>query len=160
MNLITDLKALDKAIASIATRGKKLDADIQHAGLSCLQHLDAHGDMGPLTRLLFALPKGARSNALLDWAQKFGKVTVNVGADHKTKPFLFDKEGKTDLAGATELPWYECKPEKPANLEFSLAAQLAQLIKKAEKAANDEGVALDANHVELMAKLKTLTAAA
>lgn len=159
MKLITDLKALDKAIASIALRGKKLDADIQLAGLSALNHLDLHGDMGPLTRLFFALPKGARGNALMDWAQTFGKVTINVGPDRKEKPFLYNKEGKTDLGGATEKPWYECKPTKDPATEFSLAGMLARVIKQAEKAAN-EGVTLDANHDEIMAKLKTLAAAA
>ena len=154
--LITDIKLLDKAIVSIATRGKKLDADIQLAGLSCLDMLDKHGNIGPLERLLFALPKGARKNAFIEWAVTFGKATINEGPDKKDKPFLFNREAVTDLVKADEKKWYAFQLEKPLDLNFSIKAMAAMLVKKAEQAAAREGAVLDDDHADKLAALKTL----
>lgn len=156
ITLITDIKLLDKAIVSIANRGKKLDDDIQLAGLSCLDMLDKHGNIGPLERLLFALPKGSRKNAFMEWAVTFGKATLNEGADKKEKPFLFDRDATTDLVKADEKKWYEFQLEKPLDLNFSIAAMAAALVKKAEAAAAREGAVLDDDHAVKLAALKTL----
>lgn len=127
--------AILKAIASIQTRGKKLDQDIQDAGLSCLAHIDQHGDVGPMNRLYLALPAGSRKSALMDWAQTYGKVQPNLDAkSNKEAPFLYDKAGSTDLQAASDKPWYKHKPEKPIEVEFDLRGKILQLVKQAEKA--------------------------
>lgn len=152
VKLLTSTADMDKAIASIKNRGAKLDADIQLVGLSALAHLDKCGDLGPLTRLYFAMPKGSRTNALMDWAQTFGKVTVNTGADRKEKPFCFNKQAVTNMDGAIEKPWYECKkPQDPA-LEFDFVAKLNALLKSATK----DGVKLKDGQQELIAKARAL----
>lgn len=156
LKLITDMKALDKAIVSIANRGKKLDSDIQLAGLSCLDMIEKHGNIGPMNRLHAALSKGARKNALLEWGVTFGKLSLNEGADKKESPFVFNREGVTNMALAVENPWYDFQPEKAIVLEFSLQAMVAQLIKKAEDAAKRDGAVLDDTHNEKLAALKAL----
>lgn len=152
MKLITTAAAINKAIDSIARRGKKLDADIQHAGLSCLNHNQEHGDVTLLCNLFNAMPKGSRRNALAEWALKFGKVKLNEDkSTAKELPFLFDKEGSTDLSGAAESPWYDCKPEKPLLEEFDFVSQYNALIKKAT-AAGQAGIPIKG--AELMQRLQ------
>ncbi len=133
--LIVGAADITKAIESIQRRGEKLDADIQHAGLSILSHIDQHGDVTLLCRLFAAMPKGSRRNALAEWAFAFGKVKPNLDSgSSKELPFLYDKEGTTNLEAAAEKPWYTFKPEKPVSEEFDFAGMLQSLIKKAETA--------------------------
>ncbi len=133
--LIVGAADITKAIESIQRRGEKLDADIQHAGLSILSHIDQHGDVTLLCRLFTAMPKGSRRNALAEWAFAFGKVKPNLDStSSKELPFLLDKEGSTDLEAAAAKPWYTFKPEKPVSEEFDFAGMLQALIKKADAA--------------------------
>lgn len=67
---------INKAIASIHTRGKKLDADIQTAGLSILNHANEHGDSTLADKLVLALPKGSRKLALTEWLLEIGRAHV------------------------------------------------------------------------------------
>jgi hypothetical protein len=164
--MIIGVDALNKAIKSIAARGKKLDDDIQLAGLSALNHLDLHGDIGPINRLHLALSRGARKAAMIEWASKYGKLSVNVGKDAKEVPFLYHKEGTTNLAGGHAEPWFDCKPDDEVPVAFSLKQLIAMAIKKEEKeqaaiaervAANPDYVLeLDADHAETLAALIAL----
>lgn len=127
--------AIEKAIASIHTRGKKLDADIQQCGLSVLVHIDKCGDITLFERLYASMPTGMRRNALVEWATQFGKLVVNLDdSSKKAKPFLFSKTKATNIEGAIEKPWYDCKPEKPVDEEFDFAAALTSLLNRAKKA--------------------------
>ena|SRR5690625_4561164 len=142
MKLITDIKALNTAIDSIARRGKKLDEDIQLAGLSCLNHIDQHGDVTVLCRLFNAMPRGSRRNALAAWAAAHGKVQVNVDSKtNKEKPFLFDRTRGTQLEAAAESPWWDFKPERPLEEEFDFEAALAALFNRARK-AKEQGITI------------------
>lgn len=129
--LIVGTANLSKAVASILNRGKKLDADIQLAGVSILAHIAEHGNVTLMNDLVAALPKGSRKNALLEWACKFGKLRLNEGADRKVTPLLFNKEGTTDIDGAWDKPWYEFQPEKELVALFDVQAELAKLLKRA-----------------------------
>lgn len=138
-----DHKAITLAIASIKTRGAKLDSDIQLTGLSILAHIQKHREVSLFGQLYAAMPQGSRKNALLKWALAFGAITVNM--DKKTSkdtPFLFNKEradseAGTDLAGATAKPWFLFKPEASPRDAFNLEATikaLHELIAKQVKA--------------------------
>lgn len=137
--LITETKLIDKAIASIANRGKKLDGDIQVAALSVINHIEKHGDVTLANRLFDALPKGARRLALAEWLLAFGKLAAN--ADKLTAKagvhFVYAKEKKTDLAGGEETPWYEMKKEADVATAFDVQAELARLLAKIKKAQRD-----------------------
>lgn len=133
VKLITDVKALDAAIVSIGKRGKKLDDDIQLAGLSCIAHTEKCGDIGPVNRLFLALPKGARKNAFAEWALMFGKYVLNEGATRKEMPFLFGKEKVTNMEGAQDKPWFECKPEQDVLTVVDIPGMVAALLKRIQK---------------------------
>lgn len=134
MKLITVQSELVKFIESIATRGKKLDSDIQLAGLSCLQHLKDHGDIGQVNRLYAALGKGARKSALTSWLLSYGQIVPNMDkATIKDAPFKFDKgsEKATNVEGAQADPWYDHKPDQEPDEVFDLMKAVEQIIKKA-----------------------------
>ena len=139
IKLITETKLIDKAIASIANRGKKLDGDIQVAALSVINHIEKHGDVTLANRLFDALPKGARRLALAEWFLAFGKLAANT--DKLTVKagvhFVYAKDKKTDLAGGEETPWYEMKKEADVATAFDVQAELARLLAKIKKAQKD-----------------------
>ncbi|AGW43585.1 hypothetical protein JG068_03 [Burkholderia phage JG068] len=70
--LMTKAAEMEKAIASIANRGKKLDADIHQAACSTLAHAINHGDVTLAQKLVAAMPKSARTKALAAWFVDFG----------------------------------------------------------------------------------------
>lgn len=127
--LITDSAKLDKAILSIAGRGKKLDNDIWIAAVSAINHHAEHGDTSKINNLVAAMPKGARVNALRDFIQCFGAVDY----DTAQKIFVHVKGASADVAGAMETSWTEFKPEaeyKP----FDALAAITAMAKKAKDA--------------------------
>lgn len=149
------VKQCNAAISQIKITGKGLDEAVQTVGLSVLQHIEANREVSLAIKLLNALPKGARSNALVEWFIRFGMVKVN--ADKATKgqfPLLFDKERGTNLEGAVAKPWHKCRPERPASEVFDLEAQVKALLKRAA-AALKEGKEVKGG-AELLAKLQGL----
>ncbi len=125
---------LDKAIKSIAQRGAKLDADIQVAALSALNHLAEHRDAVFCGKLYNNMPKGSRRSSLALWFTAFGAVKLNTDAATKGEfPFVFDKQGKTDLDGAAAMQWHEAKQEPELEDLFDIKAALAAVLKKATK---------------------------
>lgn len=131
MKLVTEKAELTKLIDGIATRGKRLDADIQLAGVSCLSHLKAHGDIGFVNRLYLALAKGARKSALTSWLLAYGALVANTGEDKLTKPFVYTKDKVTDVEAAFEDPWFDHKPDAAPDEVFDLAKAVEAIIKKA-----------------------------
>ena len=123
-----------KAIASITNRGKKLDADIQYAGLSVLNHIELHGDVTLANELFKGMPQGSRKNALAEWFLAYGKLEVNTGESKKDAPFLYSKDKVTKLDEAAATEWYKFKPEAPVDEVFDFQAMLQALLSKAEKA--------------------------
>lgn len=133
MKLITDAKAIDIAIKSIQSRGSKLAKDIHICAVSCLAHIDKHGDITLLNRLMAALPGGWRSNAIKAWSEDHGKVNW----DNTQKAFVYDKSKVSNLEGAIATSPEEYKPEaeyKPMDLAEAIKA----LIKKAKDRVNSE----------------------
>ncbi len=114
-------KDVDKFIVSIKNRGAKLDHDIHSAAMACLNHADKHGDTTLMVRLLMALPKSTRRNALGQWAIAFGKFMQNPDAKAVgTTPLVYDKAANTDLAGAQMKPFWDFRnvPEGTQDWQF------------------------------------------
>lgn len=151
MKLYQNAADIAKAIKSIQTRGKTLAKDIHLTGVSCLDHIEKHGDITLLNNLVAALPGGWRKNAVIAWAEYMGKVKF----DTQAKAFVYDKNGVTSLEAAMEVSPEDFKPE-PEYKPMDLAAMIEAMIKKAEKADADKGDKVDA---ELLAKVKALVAA-
>lgn len=146
--LIEGTTAINKAIDSIETRGKRLDRDIWVAAVSAMAHHAKHGDVTLVNRLVSAMPKGSRVNALREYIMAFGKVAWS----EENKTFVHDKEGTFDLEGALGVSWVEFKPE-PEYVPFDAGAALRQLMKKVEKADPAKGDKVPAGMVERLSAL-------
>ena len=149
-----------KLIDGIKTRGAKLDADIQTAAVCSAIHAHQHSDASLLIRLVQALPKGSRSNALKDWMLRYAPIAFDKDGEIVfSRPYdNKDEESRTAAVAACEAAthWTEHKPE-PKFVPFDLGAALAALLKKAEAAAKDTEHA-DAHKIdpEVLGKLKAL----
>lgn len=124
---------LTSAIANIAKASRTLEDAIHVAAVSALVHAEECGNTTPMVDLLAAVPAFSRKNALMLWAAKFGKFAVT--ADGKSVEYA--KFAKTDVEAAMALPFWDFKPEQPIKA-FDLAAELAKLVARAEKAAKDD----------------------
>jgi hypothetical protein len=155
MTMLT-LKQCAAAIQQIKITGKGLDDTIQSVGLSVLQHVEAHREASLAIKLLKALPKGSRSNALIDWMTQCGMLSVNLNKlTAKEFPLVFNKEGKTDLERAAAKAWYKWKPEASPVLEFDFGAKLSALL-KAVADAQAKGVTVKG--VEMLAQVQASVA--
>ena len=132
---------INKAIVSIATRGKKLDADIQAAGLSIINHVQEHGDTTLADKLVNALPKGSRKLALVECMLAFSKMRLLDKANPEDGPriasgayFAFDKTKTTNLEAATDKPWFDFKPEAPILTAFDAQAAVQGVLTKLTRA--------------------------
>ena len=126
---------LNKAIQSLATRGRRLDNDFQKTGLDVLEHFAQHHDVGLVNRLFLAVPRGGRKSAMADWILTYFAVSANTDAKTKTDaPFRNDKEKHNDAEGAAADPWYDHKPEPAVDELFDVQKAVAALLRKASKA--------------------------
>jgi hypothetical protein len=160
--LYSNTADITKAITSIKNRGGKLDADIQLAGLSILQHIEQHGDTTLADKLYDAMPKGARRLALAEWMLAFGMIRALKKQDAADKEaiaagrsFSIDRTKKTDMPGATAMQWHEFKPEKHVTEEaFDVQAEVQKLLGRIQK-AQASGRAIV--HPEVAERLAVLT---
>lgn len=134
MSLIVGAAAIQKAITSIAGRSAKLDRDIHIAAVSVIKHTAQHNDPDTTNKLVDALGKSARKQALVAWLLNYGamsqdeagKLVYNV----KRREAVLSDE---NIAAAEAEPFWEFAPEK-AYVQFDLQKALAALMKKAEAA--------------------------
>lgn len=134
-NLIAGAAAIDKAIASIQTRGKRLDKDIQIAALSAMQHHAEHGDTMLINRLIAALPVGSRVNALRTYIETFGGVRYCADA----KAMVHVKGKVFDIEGAMNVMWNVFKPESAYTSITNPMALIDGLIARFERDVKEMG---------------------
>ena len=146
--IIQDTAKAVAQIEAIKKAGDKLADSIHVVAVSALYHAEQHGDVTIMQRLVTALPGFARRNALLAWATAFGKFTINESGDNVD----FNKHGKSDVEGALVKTFWDFKPEQPFK-PFDLQAEMAKLVKRAEKAAKDERNSLDSDDLIEVRKL-------
>jgi hypothetical protein len=140
-----DTKVLLSKIAALGKRNSAIKADIQVLGLACLEHIEAHGDVMPLNRLVGVLSR-SQTQAFIEWSLAFGKVKKN--EDKATKaamPLSYDKSRSTDIEGAAEKNWDEFAPDKAesAKAAFDLQKAVQALLKKAAAGGQPQSI-LDA----------------
>lgn len=108
---ITDGKKLKTAIQSIARRGKKLDADIHRAAMSCAYHAMNYGDTSHFSHLVNAMPKSSRRVALCVWAEAYFPMTIDrKDATVKLRKGREDADWQMDIADAQ--PFWDYSKEK------------------------------------------------
>lgn len=142
--------ALTKAIDKLVKSHKDFEAELHVVACSAIQHSIKHHNVDPIDRLCRELGGSVRRNALIAWACAFGECAP---AEDGKGVVHVKREG--DLAGAQAKPFWEFKAEAPFTA-FDLGAELAKLVKAAEKAAKDERNSLPE---EGFRKLRELSAA-
>ena len=150
VTIVTDAAKLNTLLDSIKKSGAKLEQDIHTAAVSALDHAAQHGNIGFMTRLIDVLPGFSRRNALIAWAIEFGPFKPSEDG----KSVEHDKHGKVDLSSGEKTPFWEFKPEAPFK-PFDLQAELAKLVKRAEKAAGDDRNKLDSDDLIAVRRLAT-----
>jgi len=134
--------AVDKLITSIKTRGQKFDTDIHSAGLACLYHADKHGDVTLMNRLVMALPKSSRRNALAQWAVAMGKFKPNEDkATLQQLPLAFDKASATLMDDAKAKPFWDFKNVREGTTDWDFGGYMTNvkntLFKAMQKGGED-----------------------
>ena len=164
MSEFMNANQIKTAIASIAASGKKLDADIQSAGMSILNHADEHGDSTLADKLIEAMPKGSRKLALVEWMLAYGKLRLLKKADIEDAVriaagavFAFDKSKRTDLEAAAAKQWYTFKPEAPVATAFDAQAAVVKVLAGLTKATTN-GLTIN-NRAHALAAAQKLVAA-
>ena len=138
ITLIKTDVAIDKMIASIASRGSKLQADTHRVLASIAVRWHDTNDVTVAVRqvnaLIEGLPSGWRSNAVKAW-------------DTDEKCFVYHKNrtkiSKDDARAAMDTPYWEFKPEteyKPLNLDDMIYALIARAEKRREQGLKDGDV--------------------
>lgn len=126
--LIKGTDAITKSIKSVETRGKALDNLIHLTACSILAHVHEHREVSLANKLLNALPKSGRKNALIAWFEAYGEMLF----DGKDKEMKFCKDTTTEQDKAELDPFWKFVPE-PAYHALDLNAAVAKLVKEAIK---------------------------
>lgn len=142
MQIITKVAELKSLIADVVASHKDIEGKIHVALVGCLYQVNKHHNTTPLSELMSGLGGSVRKNAMRDWCLNFGKLSYN----EQTKELEFDKSATPNgtLEEGMAKPFWDFKPEA-AFKAFDLKAQIANLIKQAEKAAkrSDERDSID-----------------
>lgn len=125
------LNELNKAIDDLNTQAGKLGERYQEVGLLCLEHLKAHGDVGPCNRLYLGMPKSSRGLAMGQWLVKYGSLKINGDrGTQATMPMVFDKAKATDIEAATATKWWTTAPERSITDTFDLQVAIQRLLQQ------------------------------
>lgn len=147
LTLLTSVKAINAAIKDIHDRGALLQMDVHIAACSVIKHLDKHGDIRMVERLIGAMPDMSRVNSMKHWLETFAKVSFS-GADGKTLEHPAYVSSKTTRLGeAMEKPFWKFRQTEgtayvPLVLETYLDNQIKRLKQDQEKAGHTQYTAL------------------
>jgi hypothetical protein len=158
-----DMKQFDKSIKAIKTNGAKLDTAIHQCAVFSVEQLNMHGNNGAANKLLSALNKSSRKEALFTWFNDFSMSKRN----HKDNTIEYSKNKKlsfdgvdispanaVDLADAN--PFYEYTKEITPASSYDVIKGIKAILSRAKKMAKD-GKTVE--HSELLAKLEAFVPA-
>ncbi|GEM_PF-1559569 len=134
-----DGAAISKLCASIKTRGNNLDIDIHAAAVAALGRVADHDDTSGAQALLNAMPRGSRAKTLAEWCLHFGNVVAVFDKRNglwTCKLLPKDERKPISLDAAFKRPFWDVEEKVQAGA-FNLAALVAALIKKADKAVDE-----------------------
>lgn len=150
LTLLNTANDIGKAITSVIRRVAKLDKDLHVIASSILMHADKHGDITLANKLIDAMPKSARKNAMRDWFIAHGKFAW----DEKNKNLAYAKSKSTLYDESQQRPFFAFTAE-PEYKPFDMDAAIASLLKRAEKAI-ENGDAVDTTKLTAIRKLATV----
>ena len=159
MQIIKNAAEINKAIASIANRGAKLDGDIHKAGVSVLAHATECGDPSLADKLVNAMPKGSRKLALVEWMLAHGQIAkLDPKEDLKAvaagRVFKLDRTRTLDLEGAIKDSWVAFKKEASVHTAFDAQAAVKSVLARL-KQANAKGLTVE-NKAQALAEAQAL----
>lgn len=147
--MLEGVAIINKAITSLQTRGKKYEADLHQAAVSCLNHAGKHGDITLAIRLIEAVPSLTRSNALKQWFIAMGRFKW----DDEGKTLAYDKSKATLLDEALANPFWTFKAnEGGAFKPFDFNEAVNRILAQAKK-AHEKGQEVPTDKLEALAKL-------
>lgn len=150
------LRDIDRNINQIRTLSRRLDPLIHETATAIMKHAKEHNDCSRAALLVDAMPKSARSNALMQWFLDFSPIIVQRVTDKNTGKAIVKaklaKEGKSrhfkeyDIEGAQANPFYEYKRESDFIVldGAALDKQVVSLIKRLRDSVTTGKVADDA----------------
>ncbi len=151
-NLIDNAGELDKAITAWGAKGKKWANEGHHLAMSAITLMSKANDIGPMNRLLLAMPKGTKVKSMKEWMLAFAPLIENEGESAADKPLIYTKDKAFNLVDAAKNPWFNFSPEAATDPVVDLLKLTMAVIKKAK--SGKEGVQLV--HAEMLSKLEAL----
>ena len=133
--IIHNVGELNKAIGSIERGSKRLDALIHQAAVSVIVHSAKNNDPDVATRLVAALGKAMRRNAMKNWLVAYGAFKLD---EHgalvydKTRSEAVQKQDNINAAIAE--PFWELTPDTPPYKQANFDEMLQRLLQRAEAA--------------------------
>lgn len=130
-----DAKAADKAIKSIATRGKALKKYSHEVAVGLLMHYVAHGDyskMLPMADAVKVAFTGNARTAFIEWVV----LNSSLGWDKEAETFTHEKGAtRTMTEEAKVTPFFDLVRDNKQPFDFDKA--VLSLLKRAENAAKE-----------------------
>ena len=160
MEIIKGQAAIIKLVDSIKVRGARLDTDLHLAAVSCAAHWAEHGDYTVASRLLKAMPKSTRRNALVAWFMHFTSLVKNPDKATQGDHILVSIKGdakRWDEAEAIETPFWEFKAKEGVSV-FSFDSYITSMTKGIDRALAEPTIS-DEQRAKLEATKAVLVAA-
>ena len=124
-----DIKQINKKIGEIKRSGKALTDKIVLVELAAMTHCKEHNDSGALSRLVHAMPKSGRREALLVHIVDHAPLSW----DKEKEVFKARKKGVWNIEDATSVPFYEYTKENTSKLDLDKLIVPSSLIEAAQK---------------------------
>lgn len=135
---------LEAKIRDINTKGQSFQRSVHIAAVSILAHLEKHNDtriiLPFLDKLMAALPKALRTNAVRAWFEFHSPVCFG-----KKDEITLDKAKTYKLAAAMVTPFWEFAaeaPYEPMNIDKFLKQAIAKLERDAKESNRDHSILL------------------
>lgn len=150
----------------LARSSKTLAENIHHHMVDIVEHFKEHGDTSAMTLLHNVLHSAVRRNAIKNWCEAFAGmkfVAESKDKQGKVKPahFIRNKDipfEQIDLDACRENSPWDFTPE-PVWKGFDLKKELARLVKRAEKEAEENaGNSKLVIDEDVLAKVKEIVA--
>ena len=152
-----EMKQFDKTLKTIQATGAKMDDMLHECAMFALEQINKHGNNGPVNRLLGAINKSTRKEALYVWFNDFGLTKRNKDNTIEyrgTKKLYNDGEVITTdeaLILADESPFYSYTKEIAPASSYDIMQGIKSILKRAKK-METEGKTIE--HKELLEQLK------
>jgi hypothetical protein len=150
-----DIKQINKKIGEIKRSGKALTDKIVLVELAAMAHCEQHNDSGALSRLVHAMPKSGRREALLIHIVDHAPLSW----DKDKEVFKSRRKGTWNIEDATSVPFYEYTKETTSKLDLDKLIVPTSLIEAAQKRvekAVEEGVEMTGDMEAYIQRLEVL----